>query len=288
MARGKSAKTMEQIAASREILSIIQPATVRAVCYQLFTRGLIANMGKNETGKVSRQLVYARESGIIPWEWIVDETREAERPGTWDNPDQIIRSAVRSYRRDYWQDQAFRVEVWSEKGTVRGTLAPVLHELGVTFRALHGFSSATVINEVAELSLADPKPLIALYVGDFDPSGMYMSEADLPARLERYGGKVSLRRIALLPEDTARLPSFDAATKTGDSRHRWFVERYGPRCWELDAMPPPELRARVEQEIKNYIEPILWSRAVAVEAVESDSMRQFFNTWQEMRAGGAL
>lgn len=40
----------------------------------------------------------------------------------WENTDEIIAAAVRGYRRDYWQDQPRRVEVWSEKGTIRGTL----------------------------------------------------------------------------------------------------------------------------------------------------------------------
>ena len=30
--------------------------------------------------------------------------------------------------------------------------------------------------------------LIVLYVGDFDPSGMFMSEEDLPTRLAEYDG----------------------------------------------------------------------------------------------------
>jgi hypothetical protein len=36
-------------------------------------------MGKNSTNRVSRQLVDAREQGLIPWGWIVQETREVER-----------------------------------------------------------------------------------------------------------------------------------------------------------------------------------------------------------------
>ena len=36
-------------------------------------------------------------------------------------------SVERSYRRDRWADQPEWVEIWSEKGTVRGTIAPVLH-----------------------------------------------------------------------------------------------------------------------------------------------------------------
>ena len=70
--RGKSKSSLDLIAASYEILSEIQPASVRAVCYRLFTLGKIPDMSKGSTGKVSKQLVYARENSIIPWEWIVD------------------------------------------------------------------------------------------------------------------------------------------------------------------------------------------------------------------------
>ncbi len=179
--RGKAPATLRLIEACQEILREIQPATVRAVCYRLFTMGLIPDMSKNST-KVSTQLVWAREQCQI-LEWLVDETREAERMGTGSDSDAIIRAAVNGYRRDYWQDQPYRVEVWSEKGTVRGTVAPVLDELGVTFRVMHGFASATTINTIADESIADPRPFIALYIGDFDPSGMFMSEVDLPDRV---------------------------------------------------------------------------------------------------------
>ena len=218
--RGKSKSSLDLIAASYEILSEIHPASVRAVCYRLFTLGIIPNMSKGSTGKVSKQLVYARENGIIPWEWIVDETRAAEKVLTWTDPDERINAAVRNYRRDYWQEQPYRIEVWSEKGTVRGTLAPILDEFGVTFRAMHGYSSATVINTIAEESNMSDKPLIAFYCGDFDPSGKHMSDIDLPDRLRRYGAKITIERIALLETDVfdGDLPSFKADTKTGDSR----------------------------------------------------------------------
>ncbi len=43
---------------------------------------------------------------------------------------------------------------------------------------MHGFSGATTIHDVAEDD--DGRDLIVLYVGDYDPSGLYMSEHDLP------------------------------------------------------------------------------------------------------------
>jgi hypothetical protein len=289
--RGKGAKSLELIDACHEILAEIQPASVRAVCYRLFTMGLIPNMGKSSTNGVSRQLVYARENGLIEWEWIVDETRDAERISSWHNPDQIIDAAVRGYRRDYWQDQPCRVEVWSEKGTIRGTLAPVLNEFGVTFRVMHGYGSATALNTIADESISSDKPLTAFYVGDWDPSGLHMSEVDLPERLERYGAEIEVERIALAESDVragTELPHFDAATKTGDPRHRWFVENFGHHCWELDAMSPVVLRERVQFAVVTMLDSAAWKRAIEVEAVELESMRGYHKSWQaSKRTGGA-
>lgn len=83
MPKGKTQRNMDLIEAARDILEAIHPASVRAVCYQLFIRKLLPSMAKTCTNRVSTQLVDARKAGIIPWSWIVDETRDIERPGTW-------------------------------------------------------------------------------------------------------------------------------------------------------------------------------------------------------------
>jgi hypothetical protein len=280
--RGKSQASLSLIEASYEILKEIQPASVRAVCYKLFTMGVIPNMSKGSTGKVSKNLVYARERQLIPWDWIVDETRSAEKTQTWKDTSSIIRAAVNSYRRDYWQEQPYRVEVWSEKGTVRGTLSPILDEYGVTFRAMHGYSSATVINEIAEESNRSDKPLIAFYCGDFDPSGKHMSDIDLPRRLERYGANITIQRIALLESDVfdGDLPSFEAASKSGDTRFQWFINNFGNKCWELDAMSPVTLRECVQTSIIRKLDLEAWDRAIDIEHVQKASLQQFHQSWK--------
>ena len=80
---------------------------------------------------------------------------------------------------------------------MRGLLKPVLDEYGVGFLRVHGFSSATTAHDIAQDD--DGRPLIVLYVGDYDPSGLFMSEEDLPKRMEKYGGDhVMIKRIALV------------------------------------------------------------------------------------------
>ena len=278
--RGKSARSLELIEKSREILERIQPASVRAVGYQAFTLGLISEMTKNEMNRLSTQLTFARESGIIPWSWIVDETREPERVSAWADPAAYVETIKRSYRRDRWTDQPARVEVWSEKGTVRGTLRPVLDDYGVTFRVMHGYASATSLYDAARDSRASDKPLEVLYVGDWDPSGLHMSEIDLPGRLEKYGGRLSLFRLALTSGDTrAGLPSFDAETKRSDARFQWFARQFGGRCWELDALSPVVLRERLERAIVGRLDLDAWRRADIAERAECESLSTILAKW---------
>lgn len=282
--RGKSRATIAMVEAARAILEEVQPASVRAVCYRLFTMGLIDAMTKANTDKVSRALVWAREEGIIPWEWIVDETREVEQVPSWNDPESLIRAAVSQYRKDYWRHQPNHVEVFSEKGTVRGTLKPVLDEFGVAFRVMHGYGSATAIKGIAELSSASSKPFIALYVGDWDCSGLHMSEVDLPQRITEYGGDVRVVRLALNREDVERgkLPSFDADTKRGDPRYQWFVQKYGSTCWELDALSPVILRDRIRDAITALLDVETWNRMVDVEAAERQSMSDVLGQWSKL------
>lgn len=91
------------------------------------------------------------------------------------------RGTDQTQRRDRWTDQPDWIEIWSEKGTIRGTLAPVLHNYGVTFRVMHGFASSTAIHQIAEETRRAAKRLTVFYVGDWDPSGMHMSALDLPS-----------------------------------------------------------------------------------------------------------
>lgn len=285
---GKSPATLALITEAIAILDGVQPCSVRAVCYRLFVKKLIPDMSKNSTNRVGSALTWARENGLIPWAWIVDETRRAETPGTWQNPSQIIDAAVEGYRRDRWQDQSKRVEAWSEKGTIRGTLAPILHQYGVTFRVMHGFASATSLNDAAEFSNYSDTPLTILYLGDHDPSGLRMSESDLPDRLERYGGNCTIERIALTRDDCTGLPGFDVHTKTGDPNYQWYVTNYGDTAWELDAMPPDRLRDRVAAAIRTRLDMDAWDRAGEVEDAETESMREFLATWKRRAAHGTL
>lgn len=287
MPRGKSQHSLDLIAYMYNILAAIHPASVRAVCYQLFIQQLIDLMAKNNTNRVSRLLVYAGENGDIPWEWVVDETREISRRSAWSDPAHYIRTVQSSYRRDFWAQQPRQVEVWCEKATIRGTLTPIRDTWGVGIRVMHGYGSATALHDAAEdtYHLEEHERLLVLYAGDWDPSGLHMSEIDAPGRLARYAGQVEFERIALLPEDLAdpQLPSFPATDKRKDPRYPWFVANYGDRCWELDALSPAVLRERIEQRIREVVDWEAWERCERVQAEEKESLQTILNAWEAAR-----
>jgi hypothetical protein len=270
--------SLDLIEAMHGIAKAAQPITGRGIGYKLFSAGLIPSMARNDMQRVYRLLKEAREQGDIPWDWIVDESRSLERTPTWDDPADYAQCEAETYRRDFWNQQPVRCEVWSEKGTIRGVLQPVLDQYAVGFRVCHGFGSATQVHDVSEYN--DGRELIVLYVGDRDPSGMFMSEQDLPNRFEKYDGDhVTLKRIALTREQVDGLPSFSAIDKKKDPRYAWFVKRYGKRCWELDAMDPNDLRACVKKEIKKLIEPVAWKRCEIINKAEQESLKTILSKW---------
>jgi hypothetical protein len=124
----------------------------------------------------------------------------------------------------------------------------------------------------------DDRPVVVLYIGDYDPSGMNMSESDIPARLKEYGGHhIELKRIALTADQTTSLQSFSVEDKRKDPRYKWFKDRYGSLCWELDAMDPRYLRNLVESEIEALIDPELWAQQELLEKRDKQSVDLHMN-----------
>ena len=73
--RGMAQRSLDLIEAIRAIAEASAPITGRGVGYKLFVAGLTPSMSTANMQRVYRLLKEARERGLIPWEWIVDETR---------------------------------------------------------------------------------------------------------------------------------------------------------------------------------------------------------------------
>jgi hypothetical protein len=137
--------------------------------------------------------------------------------------------------------------------------------------------------------------------GEVSPSGLHMSDQDLPRRLTEYGappiylmgdwgthipygtGSLSLCRLALTERDirTGGLLSFPAEDKRTDPRYRWYRAQGFARCWELDALSPAVLRDRLREAITSMIDKAVWNRALKVELAERQSLEEVLGTWRQ-------
>ena len=214
--RGKAEATLVLEQAILDIVEERAPITVRGVCYALFVRKLIPSMAVGQTQHISRITTAMREDETLDWTKIVDGSRAVERArhGATRTPSSrppcaaIVATTGRTSRPSS--------RCGSEKSTVEGVLAPVLDELGVAFRVMKGFGSlhrgqagGRGLERRPRAEPEDRRP-VRRRLG---PGGLYMSEVDLPKRLARYGGQEQLKRIALLKEDTARLPHFEVGPR---------------------------------------------------------------------------
>jgi hypothetical protein len=209
-------------------------------------------------------------------EWIVDEGRQGHTPSVWENASGYIETVKHSYRRDNWQNQPSYCEVWSEKGTVRGSILPVTDELGVTVRVCHGYGSTGMEGEIGELFATIEKPITVFYLGDHDPSG-HDIERDIHARVQRSAGKdFEMVRLAIHASDIKAFKLPPQKIKATDSRARGFQRQFGKKAAtvELDALPVSELRRRIRSAIEDLIEPTAWARQVRVQQMELECIAE--------------
>jgi hypothetical protein len=69
--RGRHMRGKIIVSAAMDILAEIHPASLNVVFHRLFKMGIVPSLSRSERNKVSKQLVWARASGVIPVDWIV-------------------------------------------------------------------------------------------------------------------------------------------------------------------------------------------------------------------------
>jgi hypothetical protein len=206
--------------------------------------------------------VNARECGDIDWRKIIDNTRRIiDAPTRWDNTKQFI-NAVDSwvvgiygeYYIDLWKNQEYSLWLFVEKEGLSSIISEIALPLQVPVIAGRGYNSFTQLKDVAERFNHTDKPIVVLYFGDWDATGVDIDRS-LKERLLKYGNReFYIERCALTSQDISEIPSAPIPKrKLGDSRLPSYYAKYGDKIWELDALPPDVLRNRVKQSIERFI-----------------------------------
>jgi hypothetical protein len=232
-----------------DIVSEMQPMTVRQVFYQATVRGIIE---KTEAGytKVQTDLTLMRRAGELPYEWLADNTRWQRKPRTFNSVKEALKETARFYRKNLWSNADAYVEIWLEKDALAGVVFPVTAECDVPLMVARGYASLSFLHTAAEFINDLVVPAYIYHLGDFDPSGVNAGEKIEETLCEMAPeAEIYFERIAVTPEQIQEWNLPTRPTKASDTRAKGF----GEVSVELDAIEPETLRTIVRDAIELHL-----------------------------------
>jgi hypothetical protein len=268
-----NATTIVQVFGLAQILADEQPLSVRRAMY----RGvgtLFVDTGSASYAKCGRLILQMRRKGLIPWSWIVDGTRSTRKPNSWSGLADFAEAVAEAYRKDLWQRQKDYIEIFVEKDAMSGVLYPITHEYDVPLEPIRGDISETFVYNIALEWQRIEKPIFVYYFGDHDPNGLRIEQV-LRRKLEHYSGReLNWRRLAVTSEDFANpeIIGFPVKKKGRPGYWRPYLNQYGDRCVEVDAISPNEIRDRLRKAIESHINQEEWGRLKRTEELERQSV----------------
>lgn len=232
-----------------------QPVTVRQVFYAATVHGFVP---KTDSGynMIQTQCLQARRDGDLAYSWITDSSRGSYLLQQHANLSNAAIDFAGSYRRDFWHDSPFMVEVWLEKEALAGTLLPVTQEYRVRMVPSRGLASETSLwDAVDRARRQDKSKIVIITLYDFDAAGEMATTCVINGirRLsEEYASDIEVEHISVaLTYDQVMqmaLPTREAKRKSPRDQ-KWT---YDFAC-ELDAVPPNELRRMLSEPLEKLM-----------------------------------
>ena len=268
--------------------------TLRGIYYQMIARDLFPSdwidvaynakhgldrMTKNTPKKYKRfgqTISKARKAGLTSWYAMEDVTRSLRGVNHWDTPEDMIASAIGSYKKDKWRNQPKRVEVWIEKEALINIIGRTCRELDVDFFACRGYGSDTAYWNASQRFRRYAKKgqkTFVIYLTDHDPSGIDMAR-DLRDRLKLFRTpSATVQRVALTMEQIERYSPPPNPAKTTDSRAAGYIRKFGRDSWELDALTPDVMNDLITRSVLAHRDEFLWKEMVADENADIAQLR---------------
>ncbi len=278
--------SLKIIAKANEIIDEYQgmnlDLTLRQLYYQFVSKALIENSERSYKS-LAKKISDGRLTGMIDWHSIVDRTRTPSSVGHWDDIQEIIDSSADAYMRDYWEDQAYYIEVWIEKEALIGVIERECRNNNIVSFACKGYVSQSEMHSAAERfneQRSSGKLPILFYLGDHDPSGIHMTQ-DVFERLELFMGGVDVQRLALNMDQIEEFNPPPNPTKMSDTRAKGYVAKYGNESWELDALHPTLFGELIRTQLEPYIDRDLWEKVKMEEEATREKIRAFSSEWYD-------
>lgn len=250
--------------------------TLRQLYYQFVSRGTIPNTERSYKN-LGNLISKGRLAGLIDWDAIEDRIRVPMKPVEFENPEQLVDTAVQLYRLPRRRGQKHYVELWVEKDALAGVLSPIAEERHITLMVNRGYSSSSAMYESASRMLQaceknESDDVTVLYLGDMDPSGQDMVR-DVADRLALFGVDLETRKLALTMDQVDQYKPPPNPAKMTDSRAKGYVGKYGNESWEVDALRPEVLRSIIESEITSLTDQAPIDKWIKLEEEDKARLR---------------
>lgn len=242
--------------------------TLRQLYYRLVTNNIIPNSDR-EYAKLIHILTEGRMSGQVDWAGIEDRVRVPRRAYFNHGVGHAIEDAVGRFRLNRQIGQENHVELWVEKDAISNILSVKTNYYGIYLMVNRGFSSTTAMYDASkriQRAIDQGKKAHILYLGDHDPSGLYMALRDIPERLnEAFGVDVDVKHIGITMDQVRQYNPPPNPAKVTDSRSKWYMERYGNTSWEVDALEPDVLHSIIDTEVEALLDMDMFRKLMAAE-----------------------
>jgi hypothetical protein len=278
--KGARAKLVEQ---ANEIITEYagdgMRLTLRQLYYQFVARGLFGNKLGNYK-RLGGAVSDGRLMGLIDWDAIEDRARNVQDYSSWENPEQILRSAARGFKLDRWHNQLVRVICLIEKEALAGVFDQACGQYDVPLLPCKGYLSQSEMWAMA-MRIRDHtqagQPVVLLHFGDHDPSGIDMTRdiidrirlltfgIDVQVKRGQLREEIALWRLALNMDQVKQYDPPPNPAKETDARFKDYEAKFGDESWELDALEPKVLRDLVRKQVMKLVDQELWDDTLAKE-----------------------
>jgi len=242
----------------------------RAIHYYILSKGLERPKGKNDwkryEGDINdfkftmKAIQNARILGLIPWS-VIEDKRNPDpiiMAYYWQHedissirvtPEQLAWNFVEGFQPFNPQlQQAYHVEIWTEKTTINNILIPIARKYGVNLQAFSGHATATRVYELMRRVFRISKPVRILYISDFDKYGHNMPVATgrkIQWFVDNLGVDLDIKLDKILLTEE-QVEFYDLPSAPGEENKV-----------ELDALEvyyPGEIKKIVEEAVSIYID----------------------------------
>ena len=260
--------------------------TLRQLYYQMVARDIIENT-VNSYKRLGSIVNDARLAGLVDWSALEDRTRNLKGLRHWEGPEDAIESATRAYALDKWEGQSHRPEIWVEKEALAGVIERAAVDNDLNYLSCRGYMSASEMYESAQRIFKrrrhEHQKTVIIYLGDHDPSGLDMSDNDIPGRFKVFFDKwnagrssahaLEIRRVALNFDQVQQYDPPPNPAKETDSRFAAYQEQFGDESWELDALPPTTLLEIIQEAVDEFKDFDMYRERELEEAADRETLK---------------